>query len=212
MSRTHTEEYIVETSVKDPELVEKRRAEIIDAAVKVFSEKGYHATTTKEIADLAAMNVGTMFQYVKNKQDILYLVCCHIHSLIEEALFAVAVEDLDSMEMISKSVAALYRIVDQVSDYVVLMYQETSSLDKAARSSFLNREQRLCNHLENQIKKGIESGVFKVDPESVSLIAEDILVQAQMWAFRRWSLSKKYTLESYITTRIQLLKTLLYQS
>ncbi|GIM44978.1 TetR family transcriptional regulator [Collibacillus ludicampi] len=209
MSGTYAEEYIVETSVKDPELVEKRRAEIIDAAVKIFSEKGYHATTTKEIADLAGMNVGTMFQYVKNKQDILYLVCCHIHSMIEQALYAVEVEDLDPMKAISEFVTALYRIVDQLSDYVVLMYQETASLDKAARSSFLSREQRLCNLLENQIKKGIDSGFFKIDPECVSLLAEDILVQAQMWAFRRWSLSKKFTLEGYITTRIDLLKTLL---
>ncbi|MBA4496571.1 hypothetical protein ACFO25_12240 [Paenactinomyces guangxiensis] len=139
----------------------------------------------------------------------MYLVCCHIHSLIEQALYAVAVEDLNPMEVISEFVTALYRIVDQVSNYVVLMYQETASLDKAARSSFLSREQRLCNHLENQMKKCIGSGFFKVDPQSASLIAEDILVQAQMWAFRRWSLSKKFTLESYIKTRIELLKTLL---
>ena len=209
MSETHTGEYIVATSVKNPERVEKRRAEIIDAAVTIFSEKGYHAATTKEIADAAGMNVATMFQYVKNKQDILYLVCCHIHSLIEQALYAVAAEDLDPMKAIEKDVTALYEIVDQVSDYVVLMYQETASLDKAARGSFLSREQRLCSHLEKQITKGIHAGLFTVDPESVSLIAEDILVQAQMWAFRRWSLSRKFTLECYIATRIELLKTLL---
>ena len=209
MSGTHAGEYVVATSVKDPERVEKRRAEIIDAAVKIFSEKGYHAATTKEIADAAGMNVGTMFQYVKNKQDILYLVCCHIHSLIEQALYAATAEDSDPMKAIVKDVTALYEIVDQVSDYVVLMYQETASLDKAARSSFLSREQRLCSHLENQITKGINTGLFKVDPESVSLIAEDILVQAQMWAFRRWSLSRKFTLERYIATRIELLETLL---
>ncbi|WCN39240.1 TetR/AcrR family transcriptional regulator [Aneurinibacillus uraniidurans] len=209
MSEVYTEEYIVETSVKDIERVKKRRAEIIDAAVKIFSEKGYHATTTKEIADAAGMNVGTMFQYVKNKQDILYLVCCHIHSLIEQALYAATPETADPMNVIAQDVTALYQIIDQVSDYVLIMYQETASLDKAARRSFLSREQRLCSYLENQIKKGIEVGIFNVEPESVPLIAEDILVQAQMWAFRRWSLSKKFTLESYIAARIELLKTLL---
>lgn len=209
MSETHSEEYIVETSVKDPKLVEKRRAEIIDAAVKIFSEKGYDQTTTKEIADLAGMNVGTMFQYVRNKQDILYLVCCHIHSLIENALYEVVVRDHDPMKTIVESATSLYRVVDQVSDYVVLMYQETASLDEAARKSFLSREQRLCNFFEEQIKKGIDIGVFQLDPKSVSLVAEDILVQAQMWAFRRWSLYKKFTLEEYISTRIDLLKNLL---
>ncbi|KOS69000.1 hypothetical protein AEA09_10895 [Lysinibacillus contaminans] len=208
MSGTHTEEYIVATSVKNPKRVEERRAEIINAAVMIFSEKGYHATTTKEIAEASGMNVGTMFQYVKTKQDILYLVCCHIHSLIEEALYAVTSENSTPMKAIEKDITALFEIVDQVSDNVVLMYQETASLDKEARRSFLQREQRLCNHLEKQIQRGINSGVFKVSQESVPLIAEDILVQSQMWAFRRWSLSKKFTLEQYIATRIDLLETL----
>lgn len=209
MSETQIEEYIVATSVKNPKRVEKRRAEIIDAAVKIFSVKGYHATTTKEIAEAAGMNVGTMFQYVKTKQDILYLVCCHIHSLIEKALYAVTSENSTPLKAIEKDMTALFEIVDQVSDYVVLMYQETASLDKEARRSFLLREQRLRNHLEKQIQRGIDSGVFKVPQESVSLIAEDILVQSQMWAFRRWSLSYKFTIEKYIATRIELLETLL---
>ncbi|MEK3933958.1 TetR/AcrR family transcriptional regulator [Sporosarcina sp. FSL W7-1349] len=209
MNGTDTGEYIVETSIKNPERVEKRRAEIIDAAVKIFSKKGYHPTTTKEIADAAGMNVATMFQYVKNKQDILYLVCCHIHSLIEQALYAATEENLDPMKAIEKDVTALYEIIDHVSDYVVLMYQETASLDKEARRSFLQREQRLCDHLEKQIQRGIKSGVFKVSQESIPLIADDILVQSQMWAFRRWSLSKKFTKEKYIETRIKLLEALL---
>ena len=209
MSKVHIYDYIVETSVKDPQLVEKRRDEIIDAAVKIFSEKGYHSTSTKEIADLSGMSVGTMFQYVKTKQDILYLVCCHIHSLIEEALYAVTIKDLDPLQVISKSVQALYEIVDHVSDYVVLMYQETASLDKAARTAFLSREKSLRNHLESQIEKGIGCGTFRVDLESVSLIAEDILVQAQMWAFRRWSLSERLNLKEYAEMRIKLLTTIL---
>ncbi|MFJ8248031.1 TetR/AcrR family transcriptional regulator [Peribacillus asahii] len=209
MSETQTEEYIVATSVKNPKRVEMRRAEIIDAAVKIFSEKGYHATTTKEIAEAAGMNVGTMFQYVKTKQDILYLVCCHIHSLIEKALYAATSENSTPLEAIKKDMTALFEIVDQVSDYVVLMYQETASLDKEARRSFLQREQRLRNHLEKQIQRGIDSGVFKVSQESVFLIADDILVQSQMWAFRRWSLTNKFTIEKYIATRSELLETLL---
>lgn len=204
-----TGEYVVETTVKNPERVEKRRSEIINAAVKIFSKKGYHATTTREIADAANMNVATMFQYVSNKQDILYLVCCHIHSLIEEALYEVPLETLEPMEAIKRCVTALYEIIDQVADYVVLMYQETASLDREARYSFLQRELRLCNYLEKQIHKGVDSEVFKISNQAVPLLADDILVQSQMWAFRRWSLSEKFTLKEYTETRIELLETLL---
>ena len=155
------------------------------------------------------MNVGTMFKYVKTKNYILYLVCCHIHSLIEKALYAATSENSTPLKAIKKDMTALFEIVDQVSDYVVLMYQETASLDKEARRSFLQREQRLRNHLEKQIQRGIDSGVFKISQESVFLIADDILVQSQMWAFRRWSLTNKFTIEKYIATRSELLETLL---
>lgn len=202
-------EYVVQSTVKNSELVKKRRAEIVAAAVKIFSEKGYDATTTKEIADSARMNVGTMFQYVKTKQDILYLVCCHIHSLIEEALYSVETNNVDLRDLMESFVKAIHRIFDNVSDYVVLVYQETASLEKQARDSFLRREKKLCHYLEQQMMKGIEEGVFHVEPQSVPLIAEDLLVQGQMWAFRRWSLMKNYSLESYISTRIAMLKTIL---
>jgi AcrR family transcriptional regulator len=210
MSQHQSELYVVETSVKNPVLVAKRRADIIDAAVKIFTKKGYHTATTKEIADLAGLNVGTMFQYVKTKQDILYLVCCHIHSLIEDALLASSAKDTDPKNIIFEDVIALYTIMDKVSDYVVLMYQETFSLEKSARISFLSREQSLCTYFEKQIQIGIDAGLFNVNPNSIPLIAEDILTNAQMWAFRRWSLSKKFTLETYINTRIEFLKSVLF--
>lgn len=209
MDQMPIEEYVVETTVKNPERVKKRRAEIVAAAVKIFSEKGFHDTTTREIADLAGINSGTMFQYVKTKQDILYLVSCHIHSLVEQALFSAHSNELDPMKKLEKNVTALYKICDEVSDYVVLLYQETASLEKQARRSFLSRELRLCTFFENELYEGINLGVFKVDRDCVPLIADDILVQAEMWAFRRWSLAKKYTLEQFIEKRIQLLKALL---
>lgn len=210
MNKEQNDEYIVVTSVKNPDRVEKRRAQIIAAAVQIFSEKGYHDTTTKEIAERAGMNVGTMFQYVQNKQDILYLVCVHIHGMIEEALFSLQKDDkLDPFESLAKDVSALIKVVDQLSDYVLIMYQETASLEKAARRSFLQREQRLSNHLEKQIKNGVDAGIFNISKDAVPLLAEDILVQAQMWAFRRWSLSTKYTIDTYITTRIKLLQDIL---
>lgn len=207
-----TNEYFVETSVKDPKRVKKRRSEITSVAVKVFSKKGYHATTTKEIADGAGINVATMFQYVSNKQDILYLVCCHIHSLLEKALYEVTLEENDPMKELTKAVTALYKTIDQLSDYVILMYQETVSLDQEARHCFLKRERRLCHYLEKQIQKGVKAGVFNISQQTIPLLADDILVQAQMWAFRRWSLSKKFTLETYTKNRIKLLKILLIKN
>src|SRR5690625_3873119 len=101
--------YVVETSVKNEQLVEKRRQQIIASAVTLFIQKGFHKTTTKEIADGANMSVGTMFQYVRDKQDILYLVCCHIHGKIEKEIFDVATDDKSSDDILKLSVVEIGR-------------------------------------------------------------------------------------------------------
>ena len=73
----------INTVVKDPRLVETRRQQIIDAAVGLFIKKGFHRTTTREIAREAKFSIGTLYEYVESKEDILYLVCDHIHSEME---------------------------------------------------------------------------------------------------------------------------------
>jgi AcrR family transcriptional regulator len=52
-------------------LIEARRNQILDAATKVFAEKGFHRTTTKEIARVAGVAEGTIYNYFANKSDLL---------------------------------------------------------------------------------------------------------------------------------------------
>jgi AcrR family transcriptional regulator len=54
-----------------------RKAEIIEAAAKLFAEKGYHRTTTREIALAAGMAEGTLYNHFENKEDLLFqIVAC----------------------------------------------------------------------------------------------------------------------------------------
>ncbi|MEE9527351.1 MAG: helix-turn-helix domain-containing protein, partial [Syntrophobacteria bacterium] len=73
----------VPTQVKDPELVKKRRRQIVDAAVELFIRKGFHKTTTREIAQKAGLSIGSVYEYVSTKEDVLYLVCDVIHAEAE---------------------------------------------------------------------------------------------------------------------------------
>ncbi|MCL5959293.1 MAG: TetR/AcrR family transcriptional regulator [Chloroflexi bacterium] len=49
-----------------------RRAQILEAAARVFAEKGYHETTTREIADAADLSEGTIYIYFESKADLLF--------------------------------------------------------------------------------------------------------------------------------------------
>lgn len=58
-------------STADNARTTKRETDIINAAIELFKDKGFEATTTKEIAGAAGIAEGTIFRYFKTKKDIL---------------------------------------------------------------------------------------------------------------------------------------------
>ena len=64
---------LVESQVSDPRLVEERRGQIVRAAVKLFAEQGYYTTTIQQIAREAGISTGLVYQYVRDKDDLLLL-------------------------------------------------------------------------------------------------------------------------------------------
>ncbi len=53
------------------QLITARRTQILDAAAKVFAEKGFHRATIKEIAGVAGISDGTIYNYFDNKEALL---------------------------------------------------------------------------------------------------------------------------------------------
>ena len=83
----------VKSSVKDESLIEKRREQMIRGAVKLFKEKGFHRATTREIAKAAGFSIGTLYEYIRTKEDVLYLVCDSIYNEVHDRLSALPTQE-----------------------------------------------------------------------------------------------------------------------
>lgn len=53
-------------------ITETRRQQILQGAAQVFSEKGFHKATTKQIAQAAGVSEGTIYNYFQNKRELLF--------------------------------------------------------------------------------------------------------------------------------------------
>lgn len=188
----------VETSVKDERLIEKRRQQMIKGAVNLFKEKGFHRTTTREIAKAAGFSIGTLYEYIRQKEDVLYLVCDSIYDQVRERLE----QDIDTkqgtLEGLKRAIANYFKVVDEMQDEVLVMYQEVKSLSKDALPYVLKKELEMVSMFEKIIEGCVNKGEFYLTKSEQQLFAHNIFVQGQMWAFRRWTLQKKFTLEEYI--------------
>lgn len=187
----------VKSSVKDEGLIEKRREQIIDGAVQLFKEKGFHRATTREIAKAAGFSIGTLYEYIRTKEDVLYLVCDSIYNEVQNRLSTLTDQEGNSAGL-REAIDSYYHLIDDMSDEFVVMYQESKSLPKDALQYVLKKEMEMVALFKNLLLACVRSGELRIGEEAVDMAAHHVVVQGQMWAFRRWALRGTYTIDQFI--------------
>lgn len=195
----------VPASVKDERLIKKRREQMIKGAVALFKQKGFHRTTTREIAKAAGFSIGTLYEYIRQKEDVLYLVCDQIYDEVRNRME----KDIDTkkgdLESLRQSIKDYFKVMDDMQAEVLVMYQEAKSLSKEALPYVLKKEIEMVGMFERVIRSCVEKGELHLEEREIRLIAHNIFVQGQMWGFRRWALQKLYTLDEYVEMQTRFL-------
>ncbi len=194
----------VKTSVKDENLIEKRREQMIRAAVTLFKEKGFHRATTREIAKEAGFSIGTLYEYIRTKEDVLYLVCDSIYNEVHNRLSQINAEN-GTIGDLKTAIRHYYGVIDDMSDEFVVMYQESKSLPKGALEYVLTKELEMVKIFHKIITGCIQAGELGLTDAQAQLYAHTLVVQGQMWAFRRWALRKEFTIEQFTELQMELL-------
>lgn len=189
----------VPTQIKNPELVRERRRKIIDSTVKLFVEHGYHKATTRMIAKAANFSIGSLYEYVSSKEDLLYLVCKTIHEEVQGAVEKALTGKDKGKERLARVIRQYFYVCNNMADHILLMYQVTQFLPKKWQVQVLENELNITNVFINALASLSGKNGFPVlDGKVLNLMGHDISVLGQMWAFRRWHTQKNFTIEEYI--------------
>jgi AcrR family transcriptional regulator len=138
----------------------RRRAEIVQAALHAFREKGYHQTTLGDIADKLGVRKTALYHYFPDKESILYH--CHRESLNEVSGF------LETARELYDSAADQLRYV--IQEHVKVMTDtlegspvsfEVPSLTGERLEEIVRARDLYERGLRAIIEKGIQSGEFQ---------------------------------------------------
>jgi len=189
----------VPTQVKNPDLVERRRRQIVDAAAKLFIAQGFHKTTTRQIARAAGVSIGSLYEYVASKEDVLYLVCEFIHLEVERGVAEAMQRTTGGKEVLAEVIREYFLVCHRMSDFILLIYQETRSLPVVWRKRVLENELRITGVLVEVLADLADGGDLPAMPsETLEMVAHNITVLGHMWTFRRWYLARQFSIEDYI--------------
>ena len=193
--------------VKEPEI---RCAEIMDAAMILFMEKGYTNTTTQDIVDKVNISRGLLYYHFKNKEDILYcLVEQYSDRLLKDIYSIVYDEDKTAIEKIrsfidvtiisSENVSAEGTVLQKTVDLEENQYM----LDKLSHKLV----EKLTIYFEKIISQGIAEKVFSV---KYPLETAEFLMTA--YVFVSNNISIRYSKKEPISNYLNAFKIILEQS
>jgi len=176
------------------------RKKIIDAASVLYARKGFADTSLQEISQKAGVNRSVTRHYVHKKSEIMRMIMEDILTIFHENLVKIIKGIDDPEEKLTMAVYIYFTVVDQNREKALLIYQKSSSLDKASKSRVMQLEVDVSNIFAKIISEGIEQGVFKgVD---VDLMAYNIMMLAHMWALKRWHFKNRLSLDEFFKLQL----------
>jgi AcrR family transcriptional regulator len=115
-------------SPKQP--AEKRRTQLINAAEKIFSKKGYGGTTTADIARAARLTKGALYFHFKNKEDIFSAVIKKRFAESMETFNRYMADNTDIEKFAEKTIIAAFEMIEKHQYFSVDFWQRAHKIPK----------------------------------------------------------------------------------
>jgi AcrR family transcriptional regulator len=193
----------VQSLVTDARLVEERRGQILRAAVKLFSDKGYYTTTISQIARSAGVSTGLIYQYFGDKDDILLLSLKLVLESYEKEIPLRLQGIGHPVERLCMALWAYCAIVDRLREATVLAYRSTKSLRPDRRALVKEGETRTNRLLQACLRACIAGGYMRRVDEY--LLVYQYVGFCHAWALKHWALRSRFGLGKYVDAGIGLL-------
>lgn len=142
---------------------EDMKERIREAAIVVMSERGFHLTTTDEIAKEAGCSVGTIYNYFKNKDDILNYIFKVEREDMEEVFLEIEKTTSSVPKKIKLFIEIYYdRIISNVKVGKII-FDESNRLTQGLNDEVLDWLLLINGFFKDMLEQGIKEGSVKSD-------------------------------------------------
>lgn len=162
---------------------QRRRKELIDAAAKIFQDKGYEAASIQDVADALGILKGSVYYYIDSKEDLLFAVIQEVHESALANMERIRQLDADPLALIRLFVESH---VKHVSDNLVkatVFFHDFRSLDPKRREYIVRERDSYDAFLRELIARGQAEGLIRkdIDPKLATLAMLGMMNWTYQW-------------------------------
>lgn len=187
---------------------EARPEEILDAALDLFTEKGFSSTRMVDIAKRASISKGTLYLYFDSKELIFQeLVKTLLSPMVDEAEAAIKQFQGSSSELIHTFVTNWWNSIwnNKLSAIPKLIFSEAGNFPDLAEFYVEAIVKRVRGLFEDIIQQGIDSHEFKkCDSRTAARLLMAPVIQANIWKHSLKPYDNELDEKTYIKLHLEL--------
>ncbi|MFJ5532335.1 TetR/AcrR family transcriptional regulator [Streptomyces sp. NPDC093261] len=155
---------------------------LLVAAVEAFAERGYHATTTRDIAGRAGMSPAALYIHYKTKEELLHRISRIGHEKALEILRTAARREGTATERLADAVSSFVRWHAGGRTTARVVQYELDSLGPDARAEIQALRRQVDAEVRGIIEDGVATGEFDVlDVRGTTLAVLSLCIDVARW-------------------------------
>jgi AcrR family transcriptional regulator len=184
-------------------LVESRRGQIREAAIRLFSRKGFDATTLEDVARDADVSVGLIYRYFKGKEDLLFSTILDIQEDYTREIPKAAEQGCTPLERFGLAVQAYGRVVDRHRRAALLGYRASHLLGRDRLRIIIDKELETNGLIRAAVDDCVASGAFRAT--DVQMFTYQIISFVHSWAMESWRLPRELGIDEFVARGLALM-------
>lgn len=155
---------------------------LLVAAVEAFAERGYHATTTRDIAGRAGMSPAALYIHYRTKEELLHRISRIGHDKALEILQCAADGPGTAAERLAGAVRSFVRWHAERHTTARVVQYELDALDPEHRAEIVALRRRSDAVVRRVVGEGVASGEFDVpDLPGTTLAVLSLCIDVARW-------------------------------
>lgn len=158
------------------------RARLLDAAIQSFASKGFHATTTRDIAATAGMSPAALYVHHKSKEELLYLIALAGHTMTLQLVREGIAASSDPVEQLRRVVHGYVAYHAQHHTSARVVNYEIAALNAEHLATVRTMRQQIDRELSLLVDRGVAAGLFHTtDPRMAAIALQSLAVDIARW-------------------------------
>lgn len=161
--------------------LKSRREQILDSASVLFSERGYHATSMRDLAGELGMQGGSLYAHISGKEELLIEIVNRASRQFDEALFPLRDVNLPPEEKLREAMRRHVQVVADNMESATVFFHEWKHLSPVAYGRVTGWRDSIDEFYRELITQGVQAGAFR--PELDPKMTAYLVLSAVNWAY-----------------------------